>query len=45
MVDVLTEQMAEIDKEIWAAEEKMLPATPVHNNRSPKMLMVKVASS
>jgi len=37
MVDVLTGQMAEIDDEIRAAEEKMAPAvaTPVRNNRTP----------
>jgi hypothetical protein len=35
MVDVLTEQMTEIDKEIRAMESNMLSATPVHNNCSP----------
>jgi hypothetical protein len=37
MVDVLTEQMAEIDEEIRAEEEKMarVAATPVRNNRIP----------
>jgi hypothetical protein len=35
IVDVLTEQMTEIDKEIRVAECNVLPSTPVHNNRSP----------
>ena len=38
MVDVLTEQMAEIDEEIHATEEKMVvpeTATPVRNNCTP----------
>ncbi len=35
MVDVLTEQMTEIDEEIWMAEFNILPSTPVRNDRSP----------
>ncbi len=34
IVDVLTEQMTEIDKEIRAAKSNMLHATPVRNNHS-----------
>ncbi len=36
MVNVLTEQMAEIDEEIRMAESNMLPSTPVRNNHSPQ---------
>jgi hypothetical protein len=44
VVDVLTEQMTEIDKEIRATKSNMLLANPVCNNSSPEMLMVPVAS-
>ncbi len=36
MVDVLTEKMTGIDKEIRATKSNMLPLSPVCNNRSPR---------